>query len=265
MRRLLCIAAALCLLLTLCGCDLRNRRPSSEFIPETQATEPTEPPETEQTAEPTQTAPPESTQPPQLIVRETSSKRGVYVDRYYESVEYSYRLPFVDFESSYCAQVNTTISAEFGKAIDSQLAAMETGEPISIVTVDYETRLRGGTQTLYVWLENVEGKTYESVFTFDQQTGAQASGAQILECAGLTEAEFLPLAEQTVRAAFDAEYGAHADDLRYTTSLDKTLAEGSIRVDMPMRLNREDRLEIEATLYDLAGAAYTLWLPLIQE
>lgn len=258
MKKLICILALLTFLAALGGCDLRNRRPSSEFIPQTEPTAPTEAPATE----PTETQPPATTEARELVVREIYAKRGSYTDRDRTTFEYSYRLPFLDYSGEFVARTNGQIDSQFRTVIDRQLKAMDEDEPLTVLRIDYQTRLRGDMLTIYLTQTDVDGKEFNAVFTVNRKTGKEITGEAILRYVGLTEEAFLELAETAVRDAFDEQYGDRRDDLRYTTALDKTLAEGNISTDMTMYLNQDDQLVIVATLYDLAGASYPLALTL---
>ena len=80
MKKAICFGlAALLLAGLLSGCDLQNRKPSTEFVPETQPTEYAEPP----VIEAPETEPTEATVAVmQVVVHDLLFEQGEYYDRY---------------------------------------------------------------------------------------------------------------------------------------------------------------------------------------
>lgn len=257
MKRTICfLLTALLLAALLSGCDLRNRQPSSDFIPQTEPTEPT------QTTEPTEPqAPTEETESAskETAVRETLSETGTYTDRYGTTYHYDFHIPYIDSETAFAQGCNREISERFEQQVKAQLTAMETGEALSVVSVDYLTKLRGSILTLYITVRDVENERTTAVYTVDQKTGEQVAGIEIIKYVGLDEETFLPLAQQAVSDAFEQTYGEseQTDAARYNTAKDRTMAEENISAEMPMYIDQSDRLVILATVYDLAGAKHT--------
>lgn len=255
-RFLICLLAA-ALLLSLCACDLRNRRPSSEFIPQTEPTEATVPPSAEESTQPTETSAPEG-----VVIREVYVKSGSYTDVYGVVFQFSYRLPYLDATTEFAAGCNSEIEARFRNDINAQTTLMDRGEPLTVLSVDYTTRLRGDVLTLYLTEQTIDEGERSAVYTINVKTGEAVPGTVLLELAGLDEETFLALAAAAIGAKYEQENAALSDELRYNTALDRTLSEENYGIGMPMYLDENDRLVIVATIYDPAGGSHLVPLPL---
>ena len=256
LSRLLILGLVLCLL---CGCDLRNRRPSSEFIPATQPTESTAPPETE-SVPPTETAPVKK----ELRVLDVYSKNGTYIDGDGRTIRYSYLVPMVDSDSDFAAACNTEIDKLYRAPADEQLALMDARKPLTVDRIDYETHLIDNVLTLYVTLHGVDAADDSySVYSFDKRTGKEADHKTLLKLGGFEDEEsFLVQAAQAIQARFEKDYADQQDELGYDDALDRTLREDNYGVEMPMHLDKEGRLVIAATLYDLARQPHPVLITL---
>lgn len=242
----------LALMLLLGGCNLQNRRPSSDFVPATEATEATRPPETEPT-EPTREAVTE-TASPEVAVRETVNLSGSYMDRYGKKYEYSFHVPYIDSESGYAQGCNREIDTTFGRPVEAARKAMEEQSPLEIRSVDYTTRLRSGMLTVYVTMYDTENEKIRAVYTLDQKTGEAVESARMIAWAELSEEEFLSDAEAAIGAAHMALYNPDgtADPVKYEAARGKTLAEGVVSAQMPLYIDEDDRLVLLVEMYDLA-------------
>ena len=264
MKKTICLLlAALLLAALLCGCDLQNRKPSSEFVPENAPTDPTLTYETEVTEEATQ-AP---TEVMQVTVREALMEEGSYTDRYGNSYTYKYHLPFIDGEARYAQGCNSEIQRLFGAEITAQRNAMANNSTLSILSVDYITRLRDDFLTIYITMKSTEGEETRAVYTLYRDTGDQVEGLHLLEWYGLDEETFLELAKDTVQDTFEEKYGEYlwTEMLRYNTARDRTMKEENFSVDMPMYFDEKDQLVILASIYDLAGEKHTEPLVIVYE
>ena len=263
MKRAICLLLAALLLSALfAGCDLQNRRPSSDFIPETVPTEPTEPPETE-TEESTETT---AAAVMQVVVRDLVVEDGTYTDRYNNQYTYKYHVPFIDAEADYAQGCNKDIDKVFGAEVRKQQNAMLDGSTLTVASVDYIYLLRGNILTLYLTMKDFEGEEIKrAVYMFDRTTGEEITGEGLLAFLGIDEETFLALAEQTVETYFEETYGESrlTDQLRYNTAHDRTMREELINVEMPMYIDENDQLTINATIYDLAGESHEV--PLVVE
>ena len=256
MKKVICLLLALLLSAALfVGCDLQNRRPSSDFIPVTEPTESTAPPETV-TEEPTV----ESTAAVmQVVVRDAGTPiEGAYTDRYGNNYKYKYHVPYIDAEAEYAQGCNKEIDQVFGMEVKKQQNAMLDGSTLTIASVDYMTRLRGNILTLYVTMKDFEGEQTRRVYMLNRNTGKEIPGEELLAFLGVDGDTFLALAEQTVEAAFEETYGESrwTDQLAYNSAHDRTMRAENISLEMPMYIDESDRLTILATIYDLAGAAH---------
>lgn len=263
MKRAICLLLAALLLGALfAGCDLQNRKPSSDFIPETVPTEPTEPPETESEESTEETA----TAVMQVMVRELIIEEGTYTDRYNNRYTYKYHVPFIDAEASYAQICNREIDQVFGAEVKKQQSAMTDGSTLTVASVDYEYRLRGNILTLYVTMQYFEEEESKlAVYMLDRTTGEEIAGEELLKFLGIDKETFLALAEATVETYFEQTYGEsrRTDQLRYNTAHDRTMREELFNVEMPMYIDKDDHLTIEATIYDLAGEPHVI--PLVVE
>lgn len=257
MKRSICLfLTAVCLTALLCGCDLRNRRPSSDFIPVDAPTE-TAPQFVEDATE-TEAAPVE-TAVMQVTVRDGMMEDGTYTDRYGHKYTYKYHVPYIDAEGRYAQGCNTEINQRFGAEVLAQRTAMQDGAVLSVLSVDYMTRLRGDILSLYITMKDTAGEETKAVYTLDRYSGEEVPGVRLLAWYGLDEETFLDLAEEKVRDYFSETYGEYSrsEMIRYNNALDRTLAEENFSVEMPMYFDEDDVLVIMATIYDLAGARHS--------
>lgn len=255
MKKAICfLLAALLLTALMAGCDLQNRRPSSDFIPETEPTEPTEPPETE----PTEDTTVDTTAVMQVVVRDLVVEEGSYTDRYGNTYTYKYHVPFIDAEAKYVQGCNREIDRLFGAEVTAQRNAMQDGATLTVSSVDYMTRLRGDILTVYVTMKDMQGEETKAVYTLHSTTGEEISGEQILEYFGLDEDTFAALAMQSVQQYFEKNYGDYdwSDQILYNRARERTLNDEVFTAELPMYIDESDRLTILATIYDLAGASH---------
>ena len=260
MKKACILLVAVLLLELFCGCDLQNRRPSSEFIPETTAPAPTEAANPEPTEPPTE----ETTEAREVVVHEVFSQNGTYTDGNGKNYTYSYHLPYLDAETDYAMACNVEIESHFRAVADAQAALMEEHRPLEVLSIDYETRLRGDVLTVYVTQKGTEkANDASAVYTVDRSTGEQVPGLTLVKLGGFADEEsFRAAAEEAIRDAFAKEYAEFEGDVSYDTALELTLREENYGVDMPMYLDRNDRLVIFATLYDPARAPHSVPLTL---
>lgn len=255
MKKLFCLLLAALLIGTLfAGCDLQNRKPSSDFIPETVPTESTEPPTYE-----TEPLEPSTAAVMEVTVRDLVVEDGSYTDRYGNTYNYKYHVPYIDAEARYAQGCNKEIDRLFGAEVTAQRNAMQDGSTLTVLSVDYMTRLRGEFLTVYITMKDVEGEQTRAVYTLNRRTGDEIKGEMILDYLGLDEESFQSLAMNAAGVAFEEAYGEYAwsDQIRYNSARDRSLREENYTAEMPMYIDESDRLTILATLYDLAGAAHT--------
>ena len=245
--RILALCAVLAALL--CGCSLRNRQPSSDFIPETAAPTATEVPASSQPPAPSATEP---AQPEEIRVHEELTE-GSYTDRSGVEYLYSYRLPLIDAVTADTNRYNELIDRQYRKPVSEQFLAMENYEPLTILQTDYHVRLRGDLLTLYLSQVDATGHQIRSdVFTFNRWSGVEATPGDYLDYLGLDDETFLARAEATVKA----ELARQAIDLSQSRPLSD---DGSFGLDMPMYLDQDDALWICTTI---RGEA--VWLQLME-
>ena len=256
MKRTICLLlAALLLSSMLAGCDLQNRKPSSEFVPDMSGYEPPEwtiPPEPETTA-------PKETVVMQAVVRDATVAAGTYVDRYGNEYSYSYRVPYIDAESRYAQGCNREIDQQFSSPVNTARAAMADGGTISLLTVDYTTRLRDSFLTLYVTKTDVEGEESRAIYTVNSVDGSEVLPETMLAYLGLDDETFLEAARRTVEAFFEETYGDYTWDMQiqYSRSRERTLNENNFTMSLPFYLEEDDDLVIVAPVYDLAGERHS--------
>ena len=254
-KNLSLLLAALLLMGALSGCDLQNRRPSSEFVPGNIPTQASIEVGTEYVPPSTEAAPVVM----QVTVHDIVTDEGVYTDRYGNSYTYKYHVPYIDAESRYAQGCNTEISRRFGVEVTAQQNAMRDLSTLTVLSVDYTTRLRGEFITLYIKMIDVEGEESNAVYTLDRYRGDEVSHLAILDWAGIPEEVFPEVAMEATREYFELTYGDYTWDeqIYYNRALTRTMNEENFNVDMPMFVNEKDQLIIYATIYDLAGARHT--------
>ena len=254
-RTISLLLAALLLGALLCGCDLQNRRPSSEFVPDMSGYEP---PEWTIPTEP-ETTEPRETVVMQATVRDAIVTEGDYVDRYGNEYTYNYRVPFIDAESRYAQNCNREIDQQFTSYVNSARSAMANGSTIDLLTVDYKTRFRSDFLTLYVYRTDIEGEEFRAVYNVNSVDGSQVLPETILAYLGLDEELFLEAARQTVETFFEDNYGDYTWDtmVQYNQAKDRTMRDSNFTLDLPLYIDENDDLVIVAPVYDLAGEKHS--------
>ena len=186
------IALLLLLCVILCGCDLRNRQSSEDFVP-TGDVGAYEPPRGED-------APGAELNPGEAgmnRVKTVLSERGEYIYAY-PAIEYSYELPFIDLAGAHAVGCNQEIESRFGQPIRESLAAMEQKRDPVVKTVAYTNYIFGNVLTLRVERTDTDGTQSEAIYSVDAKTGEKVSAEAFCEAVGLKKDQ---LKERVQRAA----------------------------------------------------------------
>ena len=225
------LALLLALLLFLSGCDLRNRRPSEEFISDGSV-----PPAQARTSAPA--APPAQTGflPAEWdgAVKTVLAKEGTFFGA--KEIAYSYRIPFLDLAQK-------------------SLAQMEQGKPPVVQRVDFTSDLHGTVLSLRLHRLDTDGAESWGTYCVDRSTGAKPTLSAFCEASGVPEGEvpqrLREAAEELTRETAGERY--KADDLEYTTALTLTLSGLAEPAALPMHLRADGSLCFVITLYHPGG------------
>lgn len=257
MKRIILVLAAALLLLT--GCDLRNRRPSSEFIPKN----PT-PVTTAATEAPTETeSAPVETRQKELTrhtVRTISTDQNTYVDIYGTQWSYETHIPFVDYPTKAVSDCNSEIDRIYARANKDQQECAESQQPLTILAIDYECYYTGELVTLNVWMDKSDGTTERSVYCF-RSNGTMASTTEILTSVWMDPDAFLAKLRELAAKAYARYNSAEADSVTYDKYLEKTLEEIEEIDLISVYADAEDRITAMITLYDVHGGSEVIELP----
>lgn len=252
MKRLLPLLA---LILLLAGCDLRNRRPSSDFVPSS-------PPGGQQSVstahhtEANPTAPGPAPVSSGEAVRTVLSESGVF-DR---DFSYSYQVPFLDLPDGYAMGCNREISERFDAPANEALEAMQNGMTPELSSVSFTWDVRGSVLTLRVRKTSVDPPAEEQgVYCVNAATGAKPTLAEFCEAAGVPAESFSAALQEAARARLRELAGAKykETDSEYTTALTLTLSRLADPAALPMTLTEDGRLSVIVTVSTPAGGSST--------
>lgn len=252
-------ASVLAVALLLSGCYLRNRRPSSEFVPATNA------PRTTSTVEAAETEPHSATNAVRELTRHSIrtivSENASFMDIYGKDWSYEFRLPFVDFPTTEASDSNIEIDRIFRQAIDEQLKKANLGQPLTVPKIDYECYYTGTLITLNVWKEKTNSEIERAVYCF-RSDGTLATTTEILEATWNDPDEFLEKVRAQLKERYIAENAEDIDYVTYNTYLEKTL-KGIDRVDdISVYADFDDRITAQVLIYTARGVASHIELPI---
>lgn len=239
----------LLLILLLSGCDLRNRRPSSDFIPATNAPRTTS---SDNATEPVETEP-EVKELTRHSVRTVVSETASYTDIYGREWTYEYRIPFVDFPTTEASTCNIEIDSLYRRAISAQLTLAETGQPLTVPKIDYECYYTGELITLNVWKELTSGEIERSVYCF-RSTGTMATSSEILEAVWIDPDEFLLKLQELVEARYVKDNAGNEEQVGYPRYLEKSLELVENVDKVTLYADVEDHVFALVKMYDAFGS-----------
>lgn len=245
-KRLIILAVILVLLLS--GCDLRNRRPSSDFIPATNAPRPTSPKQETEATEPEQ----EIKELTRHSVRTVLSESETYVDIYGNEWTYSFRLPFVDFPTREASQCNNEIDRLFRREISGQKTLAETGQPLTIPTIEYACYYTGTLITVNVWKEETTGDITRSVYCF-RPSGTMATSGEILDAVWMDPDEFMIKLQELVEKRYKKDNKGSEDEVTYERYYERTMEMIEDVEDVTLYADEEDKVYALVKIYDAFG------------
>lgn len=251
MKKLIPVLLAV-LLLAATGCDLRNRQPSSDFIPATHATDTTyesgTPRPTEEKTEP----PTAERQLTRHSIRTVVSENGSYTDVYGRSWDYDYLLPFVDYPSIEASRCNDEIEKDYNKVIKEQLKLVDTQEPLTAMKIDYACYYTGELVTLHVAMQLADGTIQHSVYCF-RSDGTFSTNAEILEAVWVDEADFLSAVYDYLVTEYVKLNADKKNEVTYSQYYDKTVQQADDLESLSIYADEEDNMHVLADMYAADG------------
>lgn len=251
MKKLMILLLAVALLVT-AGCNLRNRRPSSEFVPATHAAETQHASDATDATEDT-TPPSSERQLTRHSVRTVVSESGTYTDIYGRNWSYEYRLPFVDFPTSEVSDCNDEIEKTYNKVIKEQLKLVEAQEPLEATMIDYACYYTGELVTLHVAIQRSDGTVQRSVYCF-RSDGTMATNAEILSAVWVDEADFLEKVYDRLLKEYEELNKNDTYNVTYSKYYDKTVQQADDLEALSIYADEEDNLYVLAKMYTADGA-----------
>ena len=257
MKRIILVLAAALLLLS--GCDLRNRRPSADFIPKdpvpvtTAATE--APSETEFL--PVETKAKELTR---HTVRTIATDQNTYTDIYGTQWSYETRIPFVDYPTTPVSDSNAEIDRIFARANKQQQDCVMSQQPLTVLKIDYECYYTGELVTLNVWMDKADGTTERSVYCF-RSNGTMASTTEILKAVWIDPDDFMEKLRELAEQEYIEANVANTDSVTYDKYLTKTVELLGDVDSVSVYADAEDRVTALVTIYDAFGGSTTAEIP----
>lgn len=256
MKKILPVFLLLVILLT-AGCDLRNRRPSSDFIPPTHETDP------RPTVSPTEASiTPIETSERKLTrhsVHSVSNTHDIYTDIYGKEWSYEFKLPFVDYPTMDASNCNREIENHFLRIIKEQQKLASELQPLSYSKIDYLCYTTGDLITVNVWAESTEGETDRAVYCF-RDDGSFATPTEILDALWIDEDAFYEALVEKLTATYEAHNIGMEEEAGYQTNLDNTLKQAEDLNNLQMYASEDDRLYVLVNVYDTHRVATNMEL-----
>lgn len=246
----------LALLLLLAGCELRNRRPSSDFVPSgTPAAAPGAAANGAPQGSGTVPAPSASAgDAVKTVFRAEAETLPVY-----GGVLCHYEVPFLDLPGVYAAGCNQEINERFETPARASLEAVQANRAPVITTVDYTWDVRGGVLTLRLHRRDLDGSEQWGIYSVDAETGEKVPVAVFCEAAGIPadglHAALQAAVEERFRTIVGGKYAEQA--LPYTTALTQTLSSLADLSALSMHLTEDGRLSIAVPTVDPDGGRST--------
>lgn len=260
MKRLIPV---LLVLLLLCGCDLRNRQDSANFIPTG-----TDPAAEQAPTESTQLPPADTEQVlPGLgggLIKEIYKASGQWPQDHPE-LGYFYRIPFIDLQGPYVDGCNREIDQRFRKAARDAMEAMDRYETPEVVSIDYTVGFFGTVVSLEITQTDAAGRPAFAIYNFDAETGEGVERDRLLRAAGFTAKELETLLPKAAEREFRRQFGSQErlSPVAFADALDKTLELDAQTV--TVFLTSGGRLKALVPLCDLAGGQTLVPLEILPE
>lgn len=260
MKKLITILLAALLLLT-AGCDLRNRRPSKDFIVEYRTTDVTVPsgvtPDvTEETA-----APSSERLLTRHSIRTVLSENGSYTDLYGRQLSYEFTLPYVDYPSIEASRCNAEIESIYNKAIKAQKELIEAQELLSTYYISYNCYYTGELVSLNVIMANADASVKRSVYCF-RSDGTFATNAELLDAVWADQVEFLSKVYEYLETQYVALNTGETQNVTYSKYYDKTVQQADDLEALCIYADEEDNLHVLANMYTADGGVSEIEFPI---
>lgn len=237
-------AAVLAAALLLTGCNLRNRRPSSDFVPDGTANAAPAQTGTRPGSDPGRTesgvsGPTQSGGPVLTVLAESGVFKG--------DLNYSYRIPFLDLPDAYAMGCNGEIAERFDAPAHASLDAMRERREPELASVSFTWDVFGSVLTLRVRKVAVDPPEEEQgIYCVDVSTGAKPTLAAFCEAANIPPEDLSGLLQEAVRTRLRELAGNKYEetDPEYTTALTLTLSRLAEPSALPMTMTEDGRLSV---------------------
>ena len=184
-----------------------------------------------------------------------------YVDENNNETHVHYQIPAFDANTADAKRLNEMMYKKIMDHVEREIAGIEGEEPFYAVctTASYESYLNGDLLSVVAktnWEGDIE---HYVVANLDCSSGKEATRAQLLAAAGLSEKEFVERAAAAAGAYF-LELFQNPD---LTTSFikeryEKTMAAENFGASLPLFFNGEGKLCMVTRIYCLAGTEFYL-------
>ncbi len=197
-----------------------------------------------------------------LSVITASLQEGYYLDSTDNEYEYSYEIPAIVGQGPDLERLNRQLHETLMPRIEESDELMKSGSSLFLLEVGYQSFTNDGILSLLVTVKNDWDLTEYYAVNVNAD-GTEATRAQLLSHAGLTEEEFVSRAAEAVGLYFDQMYAdvpaeamsGFGYDLR-----ERSTAAENFGPELPLFLDGEGRLCFAARVYSIAGAESYLHL-----
>ena len=187
-----------------------------------------------------------------------------------ETSDYSYNIPTINIDSTDVEKINAEINKDYKEEVEKQI---NNGE-IVVYEVDYNYYVNSNVLSLVITGKLPSDIENYQVFNVDIYTGKSITNDELLNYKNISSTEFLSklpdiyknkyidlhgTKESYINGLKNAPAGWTEEEIkshekRYTNQLNNTLDSENYSIGTPIFINSNNKLNIVATIYSLAGA-----------
>lgn len=169
---------------------------------------------------------------------------------------WGFHVPQINWPGSGIQAVNDSLWQQLYEqqlVANGTLAAVEQGYGSGLLGISYRWAVNGDVLSLWVICDYDADYTTYLVYNVSLSAGRRITDSELLAAVGLSEEEYLSLAQTALTAAFDASYGSFPQDEFSLEQRQNTQAEANVRGARPF-LSAGGELYVAGKVYSLAGA-----------
>lgn len=179
---------------------------------------------------------------------------GEYTDDVGNTNSYSYKIPKFDADNDAAKKLNDMILADVKEVYESQLQVMKEKCSLDCSCISYEVHQAKETSiiTVLVQYSYMTDDVFYFSYSYDCEKEKVVSNKELLERCNLSEDEFVNMARDKAKNAFDLEYENPGEEGELAIAKNRD----RITADLPMFITKDGSLVVAIPVASLAGADY---------